>query len=430
VLLFAASHRFRLLLLASLALAIASAQDFQFDGKISKQALDNYLSRSITFVGLLQDDVKQPRNAKGVDPHDNIRFLVNTGAKFVGRAIKIWGNEQDLPAYLKNAKAMAAAVHQADPEIILQAGEFEIITPHVEKLTVPKSVLAEFQQPVIDRRFIYKDMLYPAGKAPHHAGTDKAVPDMGRVETRMWFYYMATSYIDAGVEAIHFGQIGLMDKDDPHHAGWLDLLGRVRAYARQHARRHFVLCDAHEGHGGIVENGRLLFDFHSKPLRIVEVPDQPFKGVLEVGYADSLYQRSVGGITPSGWSCDHLPYLVEFDNFGGMVHDPGKPSKAPFIWGWDEITWFALMPEKQRDDWLRYAWNWVKKNDPNGHLEMPGSRVVFPGKGIEGPQWFWAGTKSPACPYGFNTEQTIKDIWATDSLAGGQKAGSGSSPQR
>jgi hypothetical protein len=103
-----------------------------------------------------------------------------------------------------------------------------------------------------------------------------------------------------------------------------------------------------------------------------------------------------------------LPYLVEFDNFGRS--NPGKPSRSPFIWGWDEITWFALLPEKDRNDWLRYAWNWVKENDSNGHLEMPGSRVMSPGT-PEGPRWYWANTRSDACPNGFNTESTIKEIW-------------------
>ena len=56
--------------------------------------------------------------------------------------------------------------------------------------------------------------------------------------------------------------------------------------------------------------------------------------------------------------------------------NPGQPSKAPFIWGWDEITWFALLPEKERNDWLRSAWKWVQDTDANGHLQMPGSRVL------------------------------------------------------
>lgn len=389
----------------------AIAQDFHFDYTISRPVLENYLSRSISFTELLHDDLTQPRDDRGVDPHDNLRLILDTHARFVGRSLMLWGHESRLPAFLKTAKPYAEALHKADPDIILQAAEFEIVTTNVETIAIPESVLAEFGQTVTNRTFHYQDMLYASGHFVNHWGNGSSVPDMSRLETRMWFYFLATSYIDAGIEAIHFGQVGLMDNNDPGHAGWLDMLGRVRAYARQHARRHLVLCDAHTPTGGYVENGRLLFDFHSFPLRITGVTNQPYKGTLQAGYADSLFLRSQGGITPSGWVCEHLPYLVEFDNFGS--HDPGRPSASPFIWGWDEITWFALMPQAERKEWLRYAWHWVKDTDPNGHLEMPGSRILSPGN-REGPHWYWANTRSAACPGGFNTEETIQEIWAAD----------------
>jgi hypothetical protein len=162
--------------------------------------------------------------------------------------------------------------------------------------------------------------------------------------------------------------------------------------------------------GGFIEDGKLRFDFHSFPLRITEVAGHPHQGVLQVGYSDSIFTRSKGGVTPSGWSCEHLPYVVEFDNFG-RSREPGKTGKAPFIWGWDEITWFALQPEAERNDWLRYAWNWVKNTDPVGHLQMPGSRVITPGT-PGAARWYWANIRSDACPEGSNTEQTIKEIWA------------------
>jgi len=411
--------------LSWLCLAPLAAQDFHFDHDISKPVLENYLSRAMTFSQLLQDDLNQPRDKRGEDPRDNIRFILNTHAKFLGRTLMMWGNEKDLPHLLKNAKPFAEAIHKADPDIILEAGEFEIITPDVETLTVPKSVLAEFGQPVVDRKFIYKNMLFPEGTAPHHDGTTAAVPDITQVESQMWFYFLAASYIDVGIEAIHFGQVGLIGKRDTDWKVYYDLMGRIREYAHQHARRHMVLCDAHEPPklvGGIVKDGKLLFDFHVKPMRIVEVPGKPFQGVLQVGFEDSLYQRSKGGVTPSGWSCEHLPYLVELDNFGAKVKTPGKPSGEPFIWGWDEITWFALLPEQERNNWLQYAWNWLKKTDPEGHILMPAGRTLFPGPGIEAPRWFFGNTKSAACPDGFNTEETIKAIWAADRLAG-PKAG-------
>jgi hypothetical protein len=40
------------------------------------------------------------------------------------------------------------------------------------------------------------------------------VPDVSRQETKLWFYFLAASFIDVGIEAIHFGQIELMNGND------------------------------------------------------------------------------------------------------------------------------------------------------------------------------------------------------------------------
>ncbi len=391
--------------------ASAAAPDFRFDSTISREVLENYLSRSISFTELLHDDLKQARNARGVDPRDNIRMLVGSGAKLVGRALMMWGGENNLAARLATAKPYIDTLHSLDPDMILQAAIFEYVTRSVETLAIPPRVFAEFGQPVVTRNFKFADIIYADGRS---LGGIPSVPDMSRLEARMWFFFLATSYIDVGIEGFHFGQVGLMDQNDKGHAGWLDMLGRVRAYAHQHARRHMVICDAHTspgrngGEGGYVENGKLLFDVHAFPLRIAEVAGQPYQGVLKVGYSDALFTKSKGGITPSGWSCAHLPYIVEFDNFGsGKV---GQPNQDPFIWGWDEITWFSLRTETERNDWLRYAVKWIADTDPIGHLEMPGSRVISPGS-AGGPNWYWVNTKSAACPNGYSTETTIKEIW-------------------
>jgi hypothetical protein len=382
--------------------------ELHFDTTISREVLERYLSRSISFTELLHDDLSEPLNKRGVDPRDNMRVLLSTGAKLIGRALMVWGSEQNLATYLTRAKPYIETLHHADPDMILQAAAFEIVTQDVESIVIPERVLSEFGQAVLPRNFVYQDMLYENGTFVDHWGTSESVPDMSRLETKMWFYYLTTSYIDVGIEAIHFGQVSLMDQNDPGHVHWLDMLGRVRAYANQHARRHLVICDAHTPTGGYVESGKLLFDAHAFPLRIAEVAGMPFQGVLQVGYADSLYNRSKGGITPSGWSCEHLPYLVEFDNFGS--NNPGQSSQAPFIWGWDEITWFALLPEAERNAWLRYAYQWLAQTEPIAHLQMPGSRIMTPGPG-GGPKWYWANTQSAACPTGFNTEATIRELW-------------------
>ena len=69
-----------------------------------------------------------------------------------------------------------------------------------------------------------------------------------------------------------------------------------------------------------MRDGKLLLDFHSFPLRIMEVPDRPQEAMLKVGFSDGIYGRSKGGITFSGWECEHLPYLVEIDNWGAQPY--------------------------------------------------------------------------------------------------------------
>src|SRR5207249_10900755 len=100
---------------------LGAAEDFHFDSSISRPVLENYLSRSISFTELLHDDLTKPRNSRGVDPRDNMRLILDTKAKFIGRALMVWGRERNLPAFLETAKPYAAALHKADPEIILQA---------------------------------------------------------------------------------------------------------------------------------------------------------------------------------------------------------------------------------------------------------------------------------------------------------------------
>jgi hypothetical protein len=101
-----------------------------------------------------------------------------------------------------------------------------------------------------------------------------------------------------------------MNRNDRGFEHWEQVLNLVRAHAGKHARRHLVLCDAHVPSGGLVRNGKLLLDFHSFPLRIMETPDKPQEAVLKVGFSDSIYGRSKGGITPSGWAWEEFRAAV------------------------------------------------------------------------------------------------------------------------
>lgn len=399
---------FLLLVWAWIFCASANARDYRFDGTMSEEVLRSYLSRSMTTMYLL--------TGHG-DFDDNLRMLKNCGVKFAGRAVYQWGREEGgesvLPEKLVRAKKNAARIHAMDPEIILQACVFEIVSRDVEKLPIPAWAFEALGQPVEARNFRYEKMCYPNGRGREQWGAGASVPDVSQPETKLWFYYLAASYIDAGCEAIHFGQAEIMNGNDPDLNHWAEVLGMARAHAAKHARRHFVLCDAHVPNGGLLRQGKLLLDFHSFPLRIKEVAEKPREGRLEVGYADSIYGRSKGGITPSGWKCEHLPYLVEFDNYG-RSKKPGEAGMGVhWVWGWDEITWFSQQPEADRNEWLRYAGRWVREQD--GYLQMPGARCLS--GALDGKRWYDVNHPSPATPNGSGQEDTIRAIWMTDGEA-------------
>ncbi|MBN1126635.1 MAG: hypothetical protein JXA82_16640 [Sedimentisphaerales bacterium] len=398
-----------MILLNCTGLARSAAKEYHFQGGISKQVLENYLSRSTTYCELLNP----PRLEElGSSLDESIRYLSRTGAKFIGRSIYMWGRESRLPELLERGRQAAAKVHKADPEIVLQACAFEIVTDEVNTLPIPEWVFQEFGLSVEQRYFNLDAMRYPPNRYRDNWGRDSSIiPDITRPETQMWFFYLIASYVDIGVEAIHLGQVEIMNECDPENDCWYDVAGRIRKYARTHARRGFVICDAHVPSGGIVKDGKLLLDFHSFPLRVEELLSGGEQGYIAVGHYDSIYQKSKGGITPSGWKCQSLPYLVEFDNFGRSGHE-GQVYGLHWIWGYDEIGWFARQPKEYREMWLHYAWHWLKCNDPAGHLQMPGSRVLH--SPVDGNGWYWANNPSEALPTGFGDEDIIKGIWTVD----------------
>ena len=362
--------------------------NYFFKGKISRTVLENYLARSATVASLLH-----------LTLDDDLRMMQNTGVKFAGRVIWMWGGESKIDALIDKGIPFVKRIHAMDPDIILQGAIFEIITTDVNNVPIPASVFEEFNLAPENRNFNYEKMIYPFGHRVNHWDKDASVPDMSRTETKMWFFYVAKRWIDLGLEAIHFGQVEIMDDRDRKRVHWRDVIARIRSYAMKHARRNIVLCDAHVPSGGIVHDGKLMFDLHSFPSRPKSLKGQPHKAILEKGFSDSIYGRSAGGLTPSGWSCESLPYIVEIDNFGSSDHaGEYRESDKIHVWGWDEINWFINQPESYRNEWLEYAYRWVRENDPNGYFQLPLRR-------------FQHYSASMHDPKGKRQEETIKKIW-------------------
>ena len=229
-------------------------RNYDFRQRISREVLDNYLSRAISMEGLL--------NGRG-DLDDDIRMLDQIRAKYIGRSICLWGGESNLIQNFARAKQQLPMVHAADPEMILEACIFEIVTTEVEQVPVPAWAFAALGLPVEKRNFQYDAILYPKAQRARSWGNHGGVPDVSQMETKLWFYFLAASYIDLGFEGIHWGQMEIMNNNDHDLAHYAQVFALVRAYAERHARRGMVLCNAHVPSGGLVRNGQLLLDFHA-----------------------------------------------------------------------------------------------------------------------------------------------------------------------
>jgi len=388
----------------------APIRDHHFDKTISRKVLENYLSRSISMEGVF--------NGHG-DLDDNIRMIKGIGAKYIGRSLCLWNGEANFLSNLERAKQQVPKTLAADPDLILEACVFETVSPGVEQVPVPDWVFMALDQPVEKRNFIYTNMIYAAPEQRRPMGRNAQVPDETRMETQLWFYYQAASYIDIGFEGIHFGQVEIMNRNDRDNAHWERLFNLVRAHAAKNARRHMVLLNGHVPTGGLQRNGNPLLDFNAFPLRIMETPDKPQEAILKLGFSDGIYNRSKGGLTFSGWKCEHLPYLVELDNYGVSQHPSQPNTKGEFnwVWGYDEITWFAHQTREYRASWLQYAWNWVRKTDTNGFLQMPASRTAR----SPDTQWYYANNPSAAVPTGLGDEDAIRAVWATDAAKSSER---------
>eukprot|EP01084_Bolivina_argentea_P103493 185369_1 len=383
------------------------------DPRSSENALKYYLSRAQTVEAVLCEQITEP--SIKANTSDSIRMLHDIGTRYAGRAVYTWGQEQNIAKILPQAKSNANKIHANDPYMILEGAIFEIVTQTgVQTIHIPPYVFKAFDQPVINRTFNYTAMLFPDGTYVNHWGSGSSVPDMTQLETRLWFFYVGTQYMNIGIEALHCGQIMLMSKQDKGMVMTYQLLDKLRMYAASNARRGWVLCNAHLYQDPWVHlNGtqQLIWDLHAFPSR----PDaQPNKSgeqcILKVNFEDAMYKKSAGGIAVAGWKTNNLPYMVELDNYGCTNH-PGQQWKNdtyhPF--GYDEITWFAQQPDTYRNEWLQYVATWLVQNDPVGHFEMPGLRpICYPT--VQSNETFYDASKDE--PYGFAQEDTIANIWS------------------
>jgi hypothetical protein len=113
------------------------------------------------------------------DLEDDLRMLTSIGAKFIGRSLCLWGGEAALLDNLEKAKQQVLVAVEADPEMLLEACIFEIVTTQVEQVAVPGWAFSALGRPVEKRNFRYVDMLYPDGRHVDHRARFLGGSDLG-----------------------------------------------------------------------------------------------------------------------------------------------------------------------------------------------------------------------------------------------------------
>ena len=136
-------------------IVVVPTGEYQFDGTISRQDLENFLARSISVEGVF--------NGRG-DLDDNLRMLKSLGVKYAGRSLCLWGAENHFLANLERARKQTPKALAADPEMVLEACVFETVGPRVEQIAVPDWVFAAFGQPVVKGTSFTNDIIYPVGQ--------------------------------------------------------------------------------------------------------------------------------------------------------------------------------------------------------------------------------------------------------------------------
>lgn len=454
--------------------------------KMPRHILEGYLSRYITMQNFADnvDDVDVFEADPGNIPisqdnwqqqdqiNDDIRMLTTIGAKFIGNAAGIWGTDEDVAKYpnsnedevrFNRATKTAEELHLRDPEIILQAAIFEYVNSwqlNSFHLEIPSYVFSNYNVTPLEKKslnintsqnyvFTHSNIVYdlPSPLGPNLIN----VPDINKIECQLYFFYRAIRYIDAGYESLHFGRMldmmSINDDGTQNHQSFIRLLNHIRAYANVHARRNFILITSHgrnftDQYGLRIDGIR---DFYTEPVRVI--PDA--SSVNNYNNGSSIISAGGSAIYGfTGYDTD-LPYVVELDNDGLLYCDYGPTSThyaSWHIWGWDEITWFAMQGRtflnnqgddweldgddiNVRNNWLEYAYEKVRCLDNNGFLGMPGRRGISPSRYYENissctlPKYRVPSheeemiNNSPRPYYRANTghynqEEKIKELWS------------------
>jgi hypothetical protein len=439
-----------------------------------EDVMHNYLDRAITMAGL-SNSVSDGNGPAATQHAQDMQMILDIKPKFIGRMAYCWGGFQNLfpsvsgttvyPGTFDLLTADIAAVHAMDNDIICQAFLCEYVDGSCNGIVIPDYVLLEFGYIIypdgtsnhttstgsLTKYFDIDSMLYADPLLPSTDGHANN-PDITQIETKMWYYWLATQYINCGCECIDITGMPLMshmDNPNGNKDTW-DLSLKIRTYATTVARNGAILITTiHQPELGYYDvpskpvlpnwQRQLLSDYvalgiyYNRPVNwntICRDGNQPVQ--LFPGITGSIIQMTMCGISPQGWYTSHNPYILEFDNGLSAPNNDlcgvaPAPIDYPDCYGCDNINWFLFQgilsanfyhPDPTVSDAdlknliLRYTYYALKCLDPYGHLQLPARRICQ-NANLGYQTWYRANTYDPSVDYpaGYSQQQTIKDLW-------------------
>ena len=321
---------------------------------------------------------------------DDISLLIDLNIAFVRRAAGLWTSEHlmkvDGPYYTASQQTIIDINRAYDcaglRQPIIQAAILENITMDINKVPIPQYVVDAFSNDLDfdSLRYSGSNLFFNSC----HLVKEGCIgyPDLNKVEARMWYYYLATKYIDFGYKALHMGQIKIIAEFDAGNTKTYNLFQSIRNYASN--KRSFVIIDAHTTQDIFLEQtNKLLLDFNSSPTRPTDTYDNLLGASCSedlktmITGSEGIYGKSKGGVSPLGCYYEQTPYFVELDHYDPYPGNAGQFYPEEYIvWGYDEQNYFYNLSSGCKSDFVKYAYFRLREIDYNGFFQFPGRNGV------------------------------------------------------
>lgn len=321
---------------------------------------------------------------------EDISLLTELNIGYIRRAAHIWGGEHLMKvngSFYNAAQQTVIDINRAYDcaglrRPIIQAAILEYISIEVDQVPIPPYVINAFKDEVDFDASLYsgEELFFNSCRIAKENCT--GYPDLNKIETRMWYYYLATKYLDFGYTALHMGQIKIISEFDAGKSKTYNLFQRIRNYAS--TNHSFVIIDAHTDKDLYFENtNKLLLDFNSFPIRPTDTYANELGDLCHDDYriqlvgSEGLYNKSTGGMSPMGCYYEQTPYFVEIDHYDPYPGNIGQLYPEEYIvWGYDELNYFHNLSAGCKLDFVNYAYSRVQEIDYNGFFQLQGRHGI------------------------------------------------------